>query len=247
MELERKQIPFANAKATGEGSGSVEGYASVFGQIDSYGDTIVPGAYANTIEDFQRDGFLAWGHDWSDLVGTPADIYEDEIGLYLRADFHTHAHAQEARQITSERLSRGKSMGLSIGYQPVKWSYREAEGNRPPVRVLEEIKLYEVSLVAVPADSFARVTGAKTTQRFADHADRVLAELSAFVARATDLSELRAKEDRSLSDSHRQTLTQLRAQLDALLSEAKGEPDADPLRLFAEYQRTLARLNGVAV
>lgn len=166
---EEKVLTLVEAKAESEGNGKLEGYGSVFGSIDSYGDTIEPGAYAETIEPFLKDGFIAWGHDWANPVATPSAAREDTRGLFLVAEFHSHAEAQRARSITSERLARGKSMGLSIGYEALEWEFRKVDTPvRGPwgeytdkVRVLKKIKLFEVSLVTVPAEPKAQVTGAK--------------------------------------------------------------------------------------
>lgn len=166
--LEWKIVPLTDAKVSGDGNGSLTGYASVFNGIDSYGDTVQPGAYTNTLDSFVHDGFIAWNHDWSCMIGTVSSAKQDAKGLLISADFHSTDDAQEARTIATERLARGKSMGLSIGYVPVKFSYREMPGMTQPVRVLEEIQLFETSLVALPADSFAQVTGVKShplTQR----------------------------------------------------------------------------------
>jgi HK97 family phage prohead protease len=155
MSRELKTLPLAEYKVLADGSGTFEGYASVFGGVDSYGDTIDPGAYADTIPEFLHNGFLAWGHDWHDPIATPLSAYEDGKGLYITAQFHSHADAQRARVIAAERLERGKSMGLSIGYEALEWEMRKVDTAvrnewgelTDKVRALKKIKLFEVSLV----------------------------------------------------------------------------------------------------
>ncbi len=89
----------AKAPAEGDGPGSFEGYASMFGtEPDSYADVIDPGAYKDTIAPFLADGFIAWSHDWSNPIATPTTLREDERGLFLSATFHTHDEAQRARE-----------------------------------------------------------------------------------------------------------------------------------------------------
>jgi HK97 family phage prohead protease len=170
--VETKTLPLTEAKVAGQGSGTLEGYASAFGSVDSYGDTVEPGAYAETIPAFLRDGFIAWGHDWRDPVALPTLAREDARGLFIQARFHSHPEAQRARSITAERLAAGKSMGLSIGYEALEWEFRQAErmvrgpagGGAHQVRVLKKIKLYEVSLVTVPAEPRAGVLDAKAAE-----------------------------------------------------------------------------------
>lgn len=162
--FEEKILTLAEAKLDGDGPGRLSGYASVFGGIDSYGDTIVPGAYKATIPQFLKDGFIPWGHDWAGYpVATPDKAREDGHGLWVEAVFHTDAESQRARQLVAERLDRGKSMGLSIGYQAKSFDFTEIDGRQ--VRRLTEIDLMEVSLVMVPADGAARVSAVKARRR----------------------------------------------------------------------------------
>lgn len=166
--FEEKILSLAEAKLDGNDPGRLTGYASVFGGVDSYGDTIVPGAYTATIPKFLKDGFIPWGHDWSGYpVATPDRAKEDDHGLWIEAVFHTDAESQRARQIVSERLERGKSMGLSIGYQAKSFDFTEMDGRQ--VRRLTEIDLMEVSLVSVPADDAARVSSVKAKRRLSRH------------------------------------------------------------------------------
>lgn len=209
---QEKALLFLKAKASDEGTGTVEGYASVFGGVDSYHDTIAPGAYAETIPAFLSDGFIAWGHDWLNPVATPVSLTEDPHGLYLTAQFHSDPMAQRARTIVSERLQRGKSMGLSIGYEAQEVEYRQASAkgddeDAGEIRVLKKIKLYEVSLVTVPADSAALVSEAKDgAERFVGQGLAVLAAIEQYTSRARALTSLGAKEGRILSEANRARL-----------------------------------------
>src|SRR5262245_47952198 len=119
LALERKQLGLTDLTFQPD-SGAFAGYASVWDGVDAYGDTIIPGAYTATIPKFLADGFIGWGHDDRIPVAYPTTVREDDRGLWIEATFHGTAAAQEARQITQERLAAGKRMGLSIGYYPVK-------------------------------------------------------------------------------------------------------------------------------
>lgn len=157
MGIERKTQDFKEVTiASDSPHGSITGVLSSFGNIDAYKDTVIPGAYQSTVKDFVQRGFLSWSHAWDIPIGTISDAKEVEHGLYLAADFHGTDAAQQARQITTERLARQKTMGLSIGYEAEKTKQRD-DG----VRELHQIKLYEAGLVMVPADGSALVSGVK--------------------------------------------------------------------------------------
>lgn len=262
MPREYKTFPFAELKMdAAEGPGLVSGYGSVFGGVDSYGDTIDPGAYAETIPEFLRDGFIAWGHSWDNPIATPVEAREDGRGLYISAQFHTHDEAQRARTITTERLARGKTMGLSIGYEAEAWEMRKVETPvRTPwgdftdkVRALTKIKLFEVSLVTVPADSAARVSDAKGYGlSYEDHSERVRVAVSEFLQRSRSGSDARLKEGRAISEARRQRMAGVRDalrsgadEIDSLLTETAPPEKAAPVdlsRLRFDFDRTMSRV-----
>ena len=152
---ETKVRPLADLKVLDAGAGGFTGYGSVFGELDSEGDVVAEGAYAQTLDQFVERGFIAWGHDWAQPVATIKAAREDARGLFLEAEFHSDPQSQVARTRTAERLARGKFMGLSIGYLPLEFD-RTEKG-----RVLTRIELFETSLVTVPALASAGVLNAK--------------------------------------------------------------------------------------
>jgi len=204
--MERKILSLANAKVGNKGPGTISGYASVFNGIDSYRDTVVPGAYARTLPKFLKDGFVAWSHDWGVPIATPEKAYEDAKGLYLEAEFHTDPDAQRFRRLAAERLARGKSLGLSIGYEAKQFDYAELNGQE--VRRLLDIELMEVSLVMVPADDAARVGAVKragTGGRPLPTPER--AELRLIFARVDEQRARERREHAELACSVERTLT----------------------------------------
>lgn len=63
MSREFKALPFTNLKS--EASGRVRtGIAAVFGNIDSYGDRVMPGAFAKTIAEGARRCRHLWNHSY---------------------------------------------------------------------------------------------------------------------------------------------------------------------------------------
>lgn len=169
--VERKTIALGRVqfKAAKSGAGgTLTGYVSVWGGIDAYGDTIIPGAYAATLTDFITRGALLHEHDTKNALGTITAAREDHHGLLIEAQFHTDAESQRVRSQIVERLERGKNVGLSIGFVPEEFTYRAPyQGEQLPpyveqVRELRRIKLYESSYVTIPADASAAVIAAKS-------------------------------------------------------------------------------------
>lgn len=136
-----------------EDDGTFEGYASVFGGVDSYGDTVVAGAYKNTLENRERPVRMRWNH-YGDVVGKWLEMYEDEKGLYVKGQLTPgHSKAEDIKAL----LKHGAIDGLSIGYYIV-----DAEPNKFGGRNLKEIELVEISIVEEPADLGASITSIKS-------------------------------------------------------------------------------------
>lgn len=261
MPRESKTFPLAELKIDGaDGSGTFDGRASTFGAVDSYGDAVDPGAYRDTIPQFLSRGFIGWGHDWNEPIGIVTAAEERGDGLYVSGQFHSDAEAQKYRLRARERVEAGKFMGLSIGFEAEAWEMRKVETPvrgmwgelTDRVRALTRIKLYEVSLVTVPAESGSGVTGIKSLplREQIAHASRDVQAVTALVKSL--LSGLPTGEH--LTDAKRQELSALletfsgvaavRADLERVLAGAAKSADADPFALLAQWQRVQAQLSG---
>ncbi|WP_321397364.1 HK97 family phage prohead protease [Emcibacter sp.] len=142
---------------TDEGSGDsgcFEGYASVFNQLDNGNDLVLPGAFRNSLQDRKAGGIkLLWQHDPREPVGIIDELFEDHYGLFIRARLLTGVRrAGEAYDL----VKSGALDGLSIGFHTVK-SARHADGHR----ILQQVDLWEVSLVTFPMNDKARILSLK--------------------------------------------------------------------------------------
>lgn len=137
-----------------EDTGTFSGYASVFSEPDSFGDTIKKGAFKKTIAENKRNGGPAMflSHDPTEPVGTWNSLEEDDRGLKVEGRLVDTAKGADVL-----KLLKAKALtGLSIGFRARK-SERGPNGGR----VLVDIELLEISLVALPAASRARVTSVR--------------------------------------------------------------------------------------
>jgi HK97 family phage prohead protease len=125
------------------------GYAAVFDRPDKGGDIVRKGAFLKALE---RAGEvpLLWQHRSGQVIGHIEHLSEDERGLRVIAAV---GDARAARL-----LRCGKVDGLSFGYR-----VREAK-SMGPHRELVELDLVEVSLVANPMQSRARVHAVETKE-----------------------------------------------------------------------------------
>lgn len=146
-----KSLPISQVQIKADGS-SFEGYASVFGGIDSYGDTIARGAYAYTLKNNAQPKMF-FNHDSYSLpIGKWTKLSEDDHGLHVAGELTAgNSFASDV----AAALAHGTVDGLSIGYRLKPTDYETLEsGGRLIKRVSQ---LSEVSVVTYPADNAARV------------------------------------------------------------------------------------------
>lgn len=99
--------------------GVLKGASSVMGVLHRNADVIFPGFFRPALAQFLKDGFVPLSHEWDGLpIGYPIVAEERGNQLYTEAEYHSHQAAQDARTVARERLSAGKSVGLSVGYLP---------------------------------------------------------------------------------------------------------------------------------
>lgn len=149
--LLRKHLSLSEVSLKMEGdTGTFEGYASVFGGVDSYGDTIIKGAFESTL---RKDGLpkMFFDHSWTMPVGKWLSAKEDDHGLLVKGELTPGLTlASDVRAA----MKHGTLDGLSIGGYVKLGDYDTTETGRV---IRKWSKLVEVSPVVFPADSAARV------------------------------------------------------------------------------------------
>src|SRR5690554_514968 len=64
--------------------GTFTGYGSIFGNVDAYGEKVMPGAFANSLAKHRQKGtspLMFWQHNPSEPIGVWSDLAEDGKGL----------------------------------------------------------------------------------------------------------------------------------------------------------------------
>ena len=150
--MEYKYLHAAPAVVVEDGH-RISGYASVFGQRDKGGDTVLPGAYTASLKRLAARGErvrMLWQHDPAQPIGIWDEVREDGHGLHVTGRLLPDvARAREAKAL----LEAGAVDGLSIGYRTLR-----AESVPGGGRKLVELDLWEVSLVTFPMQAEARIS-----------------------------------------------------------------------------------------
>ena len=196
----------ANVKAVGgeQGNelavGQFEAIVSVFGNVDTYGDMVVPGAFKADLDARAESGAVlpvVWSHKWDDPfahIGWVVKAEERPEGLWVQAelDMDNPTAQQVHKLLKSRRVSQ-----FSFAYDVQDHALATAEDGTEYLE-LRKLKLHEVGPCLVGVNQETELLAAKGF-------------------------ELAAKAGRVLSQKNLDTITAARDALQAVLDAANTE------------------------
>lgn len=153
--MEYKAIP---SEAKFEDERTVTGLASVFGNVDSYGDIVMPGAFRKTLKERTSRVKHLWMHNPMEppiaAIKGIREVGRDDLPDMVRKAF---PDATGGLEVTREYLptQRGNEVlagikagaisEMSFGFDVVKWEQDEGNAEDRPVRKLKEVRLWDTS------------------------------------------------------------------------------------------------------
>lgn len=202
--------PYAGIKDIDATGRTVQFYGSSFGNEDSDGDIIMPGAYTKTILEngpTSRQPRIKHllQHNTRCIIGKFTELVEDQKGLLCTSVLADNADAKDALALYELDLFEH-----SVGFQTIKSEYDTTDPENP-IRRLTELKLWEVSSVTWGANSDTPLVSLKGLGLNA------LQGVDALNARLAKL--VKALRTGSLQDS---TYEFLQAEADSLQTAYKG-------------------------
>jgi HK97 family phage prohead protease len=159
--MEHKALAFADAQFKLEADDSTfVGYASTFGNVDGGGDTILKGAYKDTLK-INGMPKMFFNHDsYAVPIGKWLKAVEDDYGLLLTGEF---TPGNTLAEQVKAALKHGTVDSMSIGYALKAGDFQETATGRTIKKVA---RLAETSIVTFPMDKFAKVD--LSSVKFAD-------------------------------------------------------------------------------
>jgi HK97 family phage prohead protease len=144
-----------------QNEGLFEGYASVFNVVDTYGDSIAPGSFVNTLARMASLGrYVPMYANHGAAMGASAlpigkwlNISEDTTGLKVTGQLL--GLETDTGEYIYELAKGGALSGISIAYV-VKQADKPRSGTAK--RIIREVELKEISLVDFPANPLANIT-----------------------------------------------------------------------------------------
>ena len=205
-------------RASDDGAG-FSGYAAHFGSVDAYGTAMKRGAFRKTLKERGDRIPVLYQHNPEWPIGRPTELKEDKTGLYF--DAAISEGTSQGRDVMT-LLRDGVPLGMSFGFETIKsrpveesddldWStapdFFTGKEGREYVRVIEEVRLWEISVVTFPANELAAINDVR-------HRSQV-------DALATLLEDLRA----GTLDTEDGRWPQLQQIVAAFTERSKPEPD----------------------
>jgi uncharacterized protein len=130
----------------------ISGYAAVFNSKTTIGDwfeeIISPGAFTRSISE-NGDVRALFNHNWDNVLGRTKNgtlrLEEDTRGLKFEVELPNTSVARDL----AESMRRGDINQCSFGFWATgeSWDYSV----EPAVRTINEVELYEISVVSIPA------------------------------------------------------------------------------------------------
>ncbi len=150
LSLSDVQLKFA------KGEQGFTGYAAVYNGVDSYNDTILPGAFDTVLKAFRKGKspkMFVNHRSWDMPIGKWLEMKSDDHGLHVVGEF---TPGNPTAEIVRAAMLHGTVDGLSIGFRMTSNDYELIDGK--DLRIIKNIsELVEVSPVTFPADDAARV------------------------------------------------------------------------------------------
>lgn len=140
----------------------LEGYASVFGNIDIDYEVMDKGAFKKTIKERVPAGLVkimaAHGWNLNDVMGSVTKAHEDDHGLHFIGKLSEAPSVQDS----IIKMKEGFINRLSVGFSTIKERLdKETDANKRPLRHFTEVKWYEVSPVPFASNEEAVITDVK--------------------------------------------------------------------------------------
>ena len=230
--MQHKEVKFLT---TDEVEGKVEAVFSVFNEVDSDGDVVLPNSIKSAYGD--KGVAMVWAHDWKNVIGR-GEIIQDDQKAVFKGQFIMDTQA--GREAFETVKAMGDLQQWSFGYEVVDYEVGmfKKDMKEIEVRYLKDLKVYECSPVLVGANQNTYTMAVKEDDmnddkkglRFNDEVDKVLNSLSALLKRAKELTSLRIKKEKLLSEKSAEAISDLRDQIQEVYQ------DLDTLLLVASPQ-----------
>ena len=147
--------------------GKFTGYASTYGNEDQGGDVVVQGSFTKSLAETEGETIVLFNHN-SDVPIGKGILEDTKEGLVMHAEINLEIEEGKSRM---SLVRQGVLKALSIGFNIIRASFNDLGQ-----RLLKEIRLREVSLVAFPMNEEALIFGVKGEEQGVDNIEETINE-----------------------------------------------------------------------
>lgn len=152
--------------------GIIEAFASIFGNVDSYGDRMMPGSFKRTLEAWQAKGDpipVIFSHQWDNPMAYLGEVVAAEErtigpkqGLWYRGEVDL---ARPAVAHTFDLLKRRLVTQQSFAFRAQRVQYVEEDDQTWPIREVYDVDLYELGPTLLGANNETELIQAASARR----------------------------------------------------------------------------------
>jgi len=260
MDKEFKSIDFA---LDTDMEGKVEAVFSVFNNVDSDGDVVLPNSL-KSFKGLEGEVPMVWSHKWENPIGKGRIVQDDDKATFKGEFIMSSESGKEAYEIVK---AMGDLQQWSFGFQvdDAEQGTFQKDGQSEEVRYIKSATVFEVSPVLVGANQSTYTVAVKEQKekdvesglRFTDEAKSVLNTIDSFIDRAKELTSLRLEKGKMLSKSAQDSLMQIQDRIQEVYNdidnilglgaenEEAKQPSDELDSLWLNTQEVLAQSQGI--
>lgn len=149
--------------------GEFDAVVAVFNNVDTYGDRILPGAFADTLQDWAAKGQdipVIWAHDWADPfshIGVVKSARETDRGLQIRGFISPEERDANPKAAQVWRLLKARRVTqFSFAFDVLDAAETTSDGDT--VMELRTLKLHEVGPCLLGVNQETELLAAKAAR-----------------------------------------------------------------------------------
>lgn len=252
--MDYKTLPYF-VKELDKKTRTVTGIFAVHGNVDSGLDMSVNGSFEKWLNNGRNRVRFLWNHNsMNPPIASIKDVREvgrDELpekvlewapeatgGVMVKREYYEDIPLSEW---VFKSIEKGDITEMSYAYDVHEYTIKDREEGQRPVRILNEIELYDISDVNWGMNpATAGVKGLPVTgTTFVQHSALVESTIEEFLQRVKDRKTFRAEEGRSLSEQTRGRLQKMVTEIGTILDETSPKAEqADVLNELAKFEKS---------
>ncbi|QDP60624.1 MAG: putative prohead protease [Prokaryotic dsDNA virus sp.] len=226
---DKKEYKGKDLLSFNEETGQVKAVFSVFNEVDSDNDVVLPKSIRSGYGD--KGVVMVWGHDWKNIIGK-GKIVQDEEKAIFEGNFNMKTEAGREAYETVKAMEdlQQWSFGFEV-HDSENGMFTKSNGDQQEVRFLKDVKVWEVSPVLVGANQNTHTVAIKENKpqdqeeknqdqekekgmSFVAEVDNLLIKMTQLLERCKELTALRLSKEKNLSDTSADSIEKLKDALE---------------------------------